>query len=407
MNRIIDFFIILTIYVYFFSSALKISSISAYYLFPFLIIIILKLSNRESQIILNRKKYMFYILFFLFFLIFSIVISDLPSDLAFKSILMQFIGLLIILNFLLISERKGILTKVMNSFSIIYISVIIMAIIEIFLNENVFNPDSSMYNYENIFGFKYPIAIFSNTNDLAQFLLLFTPIFFVNVSRIIKNKFFSPIIIFFLFLLISFILINTESRISYILFPVIFLIFFYLKFNNKLIKRLFLFLLFIMVGVYIIFFSNLFTLFDDDSSDIRILLLIAGFNLFLDNALLGVGAGGSIISIATYINDNRFNLGLPLHNMILKFLVEFGLLFSLIFVIFLIKICKDCIVISKREISDSYKLNLNYFICSLMLTFPFITTTSSDASIQPSTWLIFIPILVFIQQMYSNTKSID
>lgn len=292
--------------------------------------------------------------------------------------------------FILIVNNLSSLRRVFLIFSINYYLVLILSIIEI-ISGNYFHATHFIQTYNtNSLGFHYPIVMFNNTNDLAVFIYLFFPVAAYNLLLIKK---FKKIIIFTFYIIIAFIIINTESRLGSALVILNGILYIYysqlFKINNRKLKITFTIGLIAVGTVLLLVFESkvLSTILNAVTSDTRIILFKMAFNAFSNTLSFGLGIG-SLFDI-TSIN---------IHNYMLEILFEYGLLIFLLYSAWLVILY---LMLNKIK-SKIFSVNVLIFYLKLnILLLPLWGGISSTITSQPYIW-IFYAILIICANIIRN-----
>lgn len=139
----------------------------------------------------------------------------------------------------------------------------------------------------------------------------------------------------------------------------------------------------------------------DDSNLIRVVLIMAAVDLFLNNPLLGVGANMFIPKSAIfleYLNTDGIisvdlSAGLATHNSYIQYLVELGLIVTIIVILKIIKLIFTLIKLRKRSLSKTQRLELA-FIFAFSLN---IITSAAFMNLHSS--IIFMFVILVAEKM--------
>ncbi|WP_415840049.1 O-antigen ligase family protein, partial [Paenibacillus endophyticus] len=233
------------------------------------------------------------------------------------------IGILFLIQFTIIVNRYSKLRQSIHVFSVNFYLVMLISILEIISGNYHHATHFIQTNNVNSFGYHFPLVMFNNTNDLAVFLFLFFPIALYNLLDLKK---FKKTTVFTVYLITTFIIYNTESRLGIfliILYGVLFLLYSMLyHVKNRNLKLFFLLISTSSVAIFLIFESTFINnIFDAIKYDPRITLFNMALDSFSKTFTLGFGIGG-------LYNITSINI----HNYILEIFFEFGLLvFALYF----------------------------------------------------------------------------
>lgn len=318
-----------------------------------------------------------------------------------NTVIPQAFGIILLLIMVYMFTKENHLHSIIKSFSVLYLLMLAIGLVDIFSNTQYLAEASEMKAIINSFGNNFPLASLGNTNDFAQFIILFYPTTLVCLKNLKINQFNKVIINVIVFLSTVVVVVNTESRITYVTLPLLLLFMLYKNFTKKVIKRILLAFIIVLTCGYILTHFDVSEIGTDDSTDLRILIIKAGLEITKDNMILGSGSGSTVFLLNEYIFDPRYNLGLPMHNMIIKFSAEYGLIITMLFFLMILRIILKLYKVSKNTNSTYFK-EIAVALMAILVFFPFSTSASSDASIQASTWLILGLSLSVIKVMKSN-----
>jgi hypothetical protein len=232
-------------------------------------------------------------------------------------------------------------------------------------------------------------------NELAGLLLALLP-FLVALVRCV-NKF---ILKFFLIAcggLTLFVLLLTGARIS--LFALIAMVLFYvLRSKRKILS------LTICVAVALTLWFSLPQEYQrryltvksyaeggklDDSNELRLAIWNAGWRMFLDHPILGVGAGQFATAYGTQYSGQRHHAWMQPHNLFLQIVCELGVVGFAVFLLFIGRVWRAIREVLRFKDSAAFKTNYQFALaCNLMLIGMGLISTVSHTLYRPYWYLL-------------------
>ena len=332
LNKILFIFYLISII---FLSDIKFFSVSLQVIFCLLMISLNQFSVKNNLLVffksVNNNLFFLYIFSFLNLFIIFYLSDNLNPGI--KSITKHFIFPLLILYFAFILSITYKSSNFIRSiFLIIFINVI-LAIFQFFGVDffwdfkRLYFPIHFDYRYESNVLFRDKIMGFSSNPINFSYFLIF---FVASLSHYSRNLFTSDkISSLFIFIFLLFLLIITQSRsliLSYA-FSIIFTLFYTYKLKISFNKYL-MFIPVIMISL-LFFNKNGFT---DLTAYSRLIHLYAGFNVFLDNLLHGIGFDSYTKYSYFYLDmlQDHFSISDYLyyessHNSYLNVLIKYGI----------------------------------------------------------------------------------
>ncbi|MCR4431983.1 MAG: hypothetical protein NUV45_13315 [Tepidanaerobacteraceae bacterium] len=377
---------------------IKISDIYYIFLLPYIIIKVIfyfykcKKSNANKSII-------FIILFLLIFCFYSLAsiiwsVNYNESYEAFKWILS---GSAITLSIILTINKNN-FNIFMKVIFYLYLIICINSIYEILTGNYYFSRNESFIFTLNPYLLHYPLSFFTNSNDLAFFLVIFLP-FIINYLLNKKNCLIN-IMMLIIIVAAIFIILNTNSRLTYItiaLMVISLLIYNLIKINLLNLSRF----LAICFGIFLayliirnldptILYKEINSILEMNSNSdfyaARAQIIKKGLVYFWNGNFIGLGAGGSMSL-----------LRIPMHNIFLGILVDYGI-FIFIYFIAVIGYTLYQLIIIYNEIKYSFEYKFYVLSCIFnILVMPLTMSISSDAISRKYTWVLFGIIFLFIK----------
>lgn len=358
------------------------SPVGSIYPFQILVLVMLLCIILRKKIKINKTVIFTIIVFTIFFTYgLASLIWTKQFSIGFNKIIQYLFGILFLFEFIILVDNKE---KFLNSLYILainYIGVLFVALLEIFSGLYFYATHYIQTFQLNFLNLNYPLVMFNNTNDLAVLLFMLHPLV-IYVLRIknANNKFIS-----FIFIVIIFVIFNTESRLASvliliygILWPIIYLI-------NKIGKTriirylIIISLLFLVSVVTLIDLDILMKAINEVLNDGRVNIYSNALKLFFESYGIGLGIGG------TY---NTGNYGIMnVHNYLLELLFEFGLIIFFMYFIWLMYIfVKNIYAIRNVKIKE--KIFLQYLNLHLFLLFIWGSISSTMTS-RPHIWILY------------------
>lgn len=240
-----------------------------------------------------------------------------------------------------------------------------------------------------------PSGVFFNPNDLAAFLTLFIPIYIVFYT---KKTWGVRLFKIALGVIGMYIVIATESRICIVLLALMLLVIVFSYSKKWLIALVAAALLFVPI---ILGTSSFQTLSDSieniytgkqNSTDVRIGISEAAWQLTQDNYLIGAGPGNAQLQLVNYFpTDELSNNGtIAVHNFLLELLANYGIQSAIFFYSFLILI----LVQSIRHLFTNADQKIMPLLLSIALIVLFFS--SSTTLEKPYIWISFGIILAIL-----------
>lgn len=335
--------------------------------------------------VLGMKKFLqksiFYMgeinMFFLAILIYagiSLAWTDYGN--ALSILLSMATGIMVMIYISSLSEKELIWMSI--SFYYFTLCIICIALLEIFVGCYFFVQNPDFTQRLNTFGLHYPLVLFINTNDLAQFLLLGLTILLINpCQQKVMNKIFI--------LLTIGVIAQTVSRMC-MLCSVIVMVGYWVLLENRRSKvksLVFLSPVAIIGGGwfisnkwnYISFLVDRLGAFDFDASYVtgRVEIYMSLLKAFWDNLVFGRGLGTSYI--ASEIGP---------HNFFLFLLTDFGIVWAIVFVGILFSVFFSMYRNRKKSICGYY---FNRAFLPFLCTFPFFSSVSSANEQRKTLWI--------------------
>jgi O-antigen ligase len=262
-------------------------------------------------------------------------------------------GLFYSIRFIILLAMTYLIYNSINSFSefkiilgVVVISALIVALKSVFDTYN--NPEVIAFNYINE-GRKLMRSAGDET-DPNRFAISFAMPFMLLLNLVIVLKNMKLKAIFFvLLIIITIVILVTYSRSTWVaLFLVSIVTFRYYKKYSIVIYFVIVSAVLLMVSetVQVLFISiiqrvkDIFSGTSDDSSNIRILLLIGGVKMFLDSHMLGVGFHGFSTRFQEYFSKQETIGVYEAHNEYYKVLAELGLIGFVVFIYILFKVIR-------------------------------------------------------------------
>lgn len=392
----------------FFGSYLAIPTFRSLFLFRisfYLLIVFFTLyfmKNGKIRLDKSYKNYLIFFMFWIFYSIFSIAWSvNMHANIKYNYFLIENIIIISMCVYFLKNSKD--IDKLFRIIFYIFMINVFVAIVEIYTGWHLKEID--LY-YLNTWVINAPYTFFHNINDTAGFFALYLPLTYIPLSKSKNGKFIFAIV----FIVTSFIVFSTYSRINYI---VIILQFFYFfgwlskREKNKFVIVLNYFLLIVLISVIFLYsriqsgfmfgpntsiidaLTSLTGVVSDDSGSlfIRRNLVLETGKIFLNSGLMGVGAG----NIETKIEAmNLIHLGgtTNLHNWWIELLGNYGIFvfvgFTFMYVGTLRKLRKLRIKTDDAEMT--LKLQVAYI--SLM-SFALVSLSSSSIIQIRYIWIVF------------------
>lgn len=239
---------------------------------------------------------------------------------------------------------------------------------------------------------KYASFTFYNPNTYCYYISLVFPfalhLFFQSKKAVEYLYYIVPV------LLIVFIMSQNSSRGGLLTLSIIFCTFIYFKMKNSSSKVIiqvviwvFILALFLFLYGEIIFQALFYRLdnqemFEDQA---RLSLMIASWHIFLDSYGFGSGTGSMVYALGhSSANPTRFTYA---HNMMMEVLLEYGIIFGLGIILYLLKL-----FLSGRKIQD-YKLKS--VVLGSVFSFPFYSVINSESLTVSFVWMFFATIFVY------------
>lgn len=247
---------------------------------------------------------------------------------------------------------------------------------------------------------RQPLSSFYNPNDFA-FYLLFSSVFLlykVNLNESLIKKGLLTLMIVSNFILIYF----TQSRITILVTLVVFIFYFIFKISSLTHKRLLFFIVIVGTLIFLLVYTQniLEVLSYDGSWTVRIDLIKNGLTYLVDSFFLGVGAGNAdyyLESQQHYYVGTIYNL----HNWWIEVLVNYGLMFFIIYVIYYF-------IQLYKSFKNSFYKHTNQSILQVLWLICFILLSTVSSSIFHFIWIWLINIIIFISiendDKYKNTS---
>lgn len=309
---------------------------------------------------------------------------SLDQSLGLRKLMHLFIGILFLFEFCIIVNRFEKLIKSIHIFSFNYYLVLIISLIESFTGKYVYATHEIQTYHLNSLNLHYPLVMFNNTNDFAVFLLLFIPVILYHTMLLRK---FKIIVTISVYLLIAFVIFNTESRMASALVVLVGIsvlfygILYYLK--NSRIKVFFCLIIFSFIISFLLIESNFInSVADTILNDSRIILYENAFNSLKDTFTIGVGIG-SLYHI-TSIN---------LHNYILEILIEFGILIFILHLVWFLYLFYSISKIRSNVFSEYLFANLQKLY---IIFIPLWGGISSSITSKSLIWVFYAFLIVFV-----------
>lgn len=269
-----------------------------------------------------------------------------------------------------------------KSLSIFTVVILTLSLIEIYTGKYIMFENVDFIYRTNVYQLHYPGVAFANPNDLAQYLLVGTPLLVFEIFERRRNVI-IPIV---LFILTIFVLLNADSRLAIISMVIIGVTYISSSMVSKG-KRLIHLLL--AVGAAIVIINalpysgielsvyNVFDMFKVDSSQgyftARSDIYLNVLELGIDNVIFGAGLGASYaVSL------------LGTHNLFLFIFADLGLLFAAGFVVLLVK---AFITVFKYRNIQVCGWHMGSVVLSILIIFPLFSSMSSGNEQRKIVWI--------------------
>ena len=254
---------------------------------------------------------------------------------------------------------------------------------------SVQGSDLSMNTGEEIIKRQFASVTFGNYNSYVTFLCFSLPFVFYRIISIQKLNV-RKLIDILVVLLASIVILFNASRGGLLCLCLMFAIYFITLPKNKNSFLIIVFVLAISVLALYYFGEDILrtiiarsvdgNLFQGSS---RFIIWKVALQTFSDTLFLGTGVGGLRPWMTRFANGG---INVP-HNMLLEILVQFGLIISLVFIIFLIKL-----LIRAMNEHDSSIQKMLYIS---FISFPFASIINSTYLLSPWLYAFFASIIIF------------
>lgn len=350
-NNPLLFLLLITLFLFSFFPVIKVYIGPLYFLIPVIVFGLYFFFNNDSQskIILDSELNLIYFLFFIW-ISYSLIsyIWAAEKDIVLEYSLWIFSYFVI---FFIFSQkiRKFIDYQfIFNILLFILFIYLIIALWEMLSFQHL--PLSRMARNERISFI--PTGPFYNENSFAAALILLFP-FLLYSTKILNNKiydFLQPLLI--IIIIIIAIIQKARLAILAVAFNVILYFIFSLNFRSKVKSISLIILLIVLFGAIYpqemeLIFSYLVDQIESlqteqvqllpSSMKIRVTLLHHSLDIAYESFFLGIGSGNFINRMNSWRKSETFNTLDP-HNYVMELLVNFGLLITLLFVIFIISV---------------------------------------------------------------------
>ncbi len=390
-------------------------------LFFSLVVWLYKIKNNDYRLDLKVFSSNYILVLIIFYLWYLLSLFWTPSiELGIKYIFYISCGLILTVSVVSISTKEANLNKLFKLFSLLFISEIIIALLEVFTNFRM--PTSSLSTFAPFFGkdstalylngnlamlsnLNAPTGFRWNTNDLAVSMIIILPFFLCHKKIAIK---------FFGIGAISIIIVMTASRAVFIALIITFCIYLIMikkRFGTLLIAWTFLVSLFWAILNFsdsdnprineIANSLEALSLFVSGDIDVggsiqwRRKLVENGFEALSNSYGFGIGAGGTVA--------NQENIGpvsgrfTSMHNFWIEVLVEGGIIIGLLISLWYINIIYNLFKVSRSSASFRIKYYSQSLILSMVAFVPAAIAASSTVYFLPM-WIMFgfsISIILF------------
>ncbi|HEX2938144.1 MAG TPA: O-antigen ligase family protein [Ruminiclostridium sp.] len=332
-----------------------------------------------------------------FIIVYSLI--SLKSAMNFESSLNKFMfqlsGLATVFYITAFTDNAEDLKKFLRVLTICFAVTAVIGIYEMYSKNYLFNPSAAMLPKRNVYGRRYPCAVFYNTNDLATFLTVFSPFAVFTIADWAKGIT-GKVLGFILSALVFMNLLGGRARTSFFVIlafgVLVFLICAAVKNFRKYTLNVIIFILGLPFAEFILriteikkgtVISKINTINTSDYSvNERIKITLSGLKMSASHLLCGVGVGNSVPLLPKYAKVRAINL----HNTPLEILAEFGIVVFILYAVMVILPAVDLI----KNSSEIPKWRLFCVLCCIMLlAFQVESMQPSDALHISALWILF------------------
>jgi putative inorganic carbon (HCO3(-)) transporter len=127
----------------------------------------------------------------------------------------------------------------------------------------------------------------------------------------------------------------------------------------------------------------------DDSNALRLAVWDAGWRMFLDHPILGVGAGQFATAYGTLYLERKHSAWMQPHNLFLQLVCELGLVGLFVFALLAVQIWKAISVVLRMRSSPGLAINYHFAVaCNFMLIGVALISTVSHTLYRPYWYLL-------------------
>lgn len=347
---------------------------------------------------LLTKKYKIFPAVFFFWLLYGFIsLYWAPSahD-AYYGLFMMFINSLMFLEILVFSQKsRNPLLVISTAWVIAFLFTSVIAVNEIITGQHLASAreERDLRNaMGETFEKQYASVNFYNPNTYCYYICFVFPfaLYLLSIHRGLKMLLLGALPT----LLAVVIMFLNSSRGGLLTLSIMILVFFFYLMNDRLSKKKLSIFIVVLFGVVIVinFGDMLFSaiqfrlsqkgLLEDNA---RLMLWASSWSSFLDTNGIGVGVGNMMYALE-HERGNMLRIYYS-HNMLLEILLEYGIIFATILLLFLYKIFKGA-----RSISDKSRKVVLY---GSLLSFPFYSVINSE-NLKPSfIWCFFASLYIF------------
>ena len=370
----------------------------------FLSLYFLPLLIKNSDTFNSRylKPFVSFFIFWLFYAFVSFSWTPNMSD-GFLDMFLLFIHVLLFLEIIVFSlKANNPLKTISNAWIYAFLITSVIALWEISSGNHLAFARVESDAFIDSRGNTYATVTFFNPNTYCYFMCLTFPFLLYKLSQ---SKGWGMLSIGIILLLI-FIMSRNSSRGGLITLLLMISVYVYYKMKRSSIRKklyifflIFLFLLF-LIAFGDVLFSTILNRLESKGlleSNVRLLLIICSWQLFLDSYGFGRGVGSMLYELEnTSLNFSDIYYA---HNMLLEILLEYGLIITLGLIFFLYKL------FIRAKSNDNYYIKS--IIMGVLISFPFYSVINS-ANLRPHfIWIFFATIYVLSISNIVNKKNYE
>lgn len=265
-----------------------------------------------------------------------------------------YILLFLLVFFRIAAKNRSVLHNTLLALSANMAAILLFALFECLSGKYLFSAiDAAAYGQvTNPFGFHCPAVCFQNTNNLAFNIVMTTPIMLFAADELLKIGVWKKLLIKTAVILLSaFVILNTDSRLAYFGYPLVLLVYFFLRLRVKAVKIVIACVALVAVAGAGVFFAdkmigkipkpasgtstvNSFLLhIHDRSARMRATMIVKALRVVRDTYGLGQGAKNSEQLVKSYTDLPQVRIT-AFHQFYGELAAEYGVLPFAFFVMF-------------------------------------------------------------------------